>query len=151
MNDKLISKFNGPENSPGFLLWKLTNLWQSRIRKALKSLNLTHVQFVLLANIVYVDGQGKQLTAAQLSRFTKVDKVMVSDVVKTLCSKGLIIKKKDARDSRMSYLLPTSDGQSLAQKAIQVVENTDHHFFELDRLPDYIEMTKDLVDKNSTV
>src|SRR3546814_15453085 len=40
-----------PENSPGFLLWQVTNQWQRRLRATLEPLGLTHVQFVLLAGL----------------------------------------------------------------------------------------------------
>ena len=38
-----------PEDSPGFLLWHVTLRWQRDIAAALAPLDLTHVQFVLLA------------------------------------------------------------------------------------------------------
>ena len=39
-----------PQNSPGFLLWHVTLRWQRDIAAALAPLDLTHVQFVLLAS-----------------------------------------------------------------------------------------------------
>jgi hypothetical protein len=38
-----------PNDSPGFLLWHATLRWQRGVARALKPLELTHVQFVLLA------------------------------------------------------------------------------------------------------
>lgn len=141
-------QFDGPENSPGFLLWKLTNLWQSKIRKVLKILNLTHVQFVLLANIVYLNRQKQNMTAAELSRHTKIDKMMISDVTKTLEAKGFIMKEKSDDDSRISFLIPTDKGKQLAYKAIEVVEIADKLFFQSDELQDYISITKNLISLN---
>jgi hypothetical protein len=38
-----------PNESPGFLLWHARLRWQRDIAQALAPLDLTHVQFVLLA------------------------------------------------------------------------------------------------------
>jgi hypothetical protein len=38
-----------PDKSPGFLLWQVTLRWQRKVTIALAPLDLTHVQFVLLA------------------------------------------------------------------------------------------------------
>ncbi len=51
MTAKAHSEFSYPEESPGFLLWQVSNLWQKLQRKALSQLNLTHVQFALLSGI----------------------------------------------------------------------------------------------------
>jgi hypothetical protein len=39
------------EDSSGFLLWQVTNLWQREIKKALEPYGITHSQFVLMASI----------------------------------------------------------------------------------------------------
>ena len=48
----LATEYEAAEDSPGLLLWQVTNRWQSAQRAALKPLGLTHVQFVLLASLV---------------------------------------------------------------------------------------------------
>ena len=45
--------FKKAEDSPGLLLWQLTNQWQQQQRKALRPLGLTHPQFVALAGILW--------------------------------------------------------------------------------------------------
>ena len=51
----LATGFSGPDDSPGFLLWQVTNRWQAAQRAALKPHRLTHVQFVLLATLTWLD------------------------------------------------------------------------------------------------
>ena len=46
--------FEKSEESTGFLMWKVTNLWQREIKKALKKFELTHSQFVLLSSIYWL-------------------------------------------------------------------------------------------------
>lgn len=40
----------GPAGSPGFLLWNVSLSWHREVGSVLKPLDLTHVQFVLLAS-----------------------------------------------------------------------------------------------------
>ena len=51
-SSKAVFGFESPDDSPGFLLWQVTNLWQRRIRAALEPLGLTHVQFVFVAGAI---------------------------------------------------------------------------------------------------
>ncbi len=48
----LRTRFASADQSPGLLLWQVTNRWQAAQRAALAPLGLTHVQFVLLASAV---------------------------------------------------------------------------------------------------
>lgn len=50
---QLATQFLGPQDSPGLLLWQLTNTWQADQWAALKPFDLTHVPFVLLATLTY--------------------------------------------------------------------------------------------------
>src|SRR6185295_17722147 len=86
---KLNTKFNSPKVSPGFLLWQINNKWQSKQRKALKVFGLTHVQFVLLASLVWASDE-VSFTQKQLAEHAKTDVMMTSQVLRTLERKGLI-------------------------------------------------------------
>ena len=45
-----VSKFADPgADSPGFVLWKLTQRWQRAVADALEPLGVTQTQFVILA------------------------------------------------------------------------------------------------------
>lgn len=39
-----------PSASPGLLMWRATLAWRRQVAAALRPLDLTHVQFVLLAS-----------------------------------------------------------------------------------------------------
>lgn len=43
--------FDKPEDSPGFLLWQTTMIWQRQIKKALEQYNVSHAQFVIIATL----------------------------------------------------------------------------------------------------
>ena len=57
-----------PGESPGFLLWHTTLRWQRDIAAALAPLDLTHVQFVLLACAWWLNNQGEHPNQLALAR-----------------------------------------------------------------------------------
>jgi DNA-binding MarR family transcriptional regulator len=118
-----------PQTSPGFLLWKTTLAWQRQVTAALAPLDLTHVQFVLLACAWWLGSQGEQPSQARLAEQAGTDVKMTSQVVRTLERKGLLERAVDPSDSRARRLAPTARGAALAPRAIQAVEEVDRRFF----------------------
>jgi DNA-binding MarR family transcriptional regulator len=118
-----------PNDSPGFLLWHATLRWQRGIASALAPLDLTHVQFVLLASTWWLNGQGEHPTQIALAAQAGTDVKMTSQVARSLERKGLIERHVDAADTRARRLHVTSRGARLAKRAIEVVEQVDAGFF----------------------
>ena len=79
-----------PEQSSGFLLWQVTNLWQREIKKALHPYGITHSQFVLMASIHWLTLHKQEVTQIILSSHTKIDPMTTSTVLRTLLQKNLI-------------------------------------------------------------
>ncbi|MFJ7932505.1 MarR family winged helix-turn-helix transcriptional regulator [Peribacillus sp. NPDC096448] len=129
MSNFLDSNYENPIDSPGFLLWQVTNLWQKKIKSKLKTLDLTHVQFVLLAACSVLDDTNEQITQSVLSQFTKTDVMMTSQVLRTLENKGLVERKIHPNDTRAKVLHVTDKGRALAKEANIIVEDTDKKFF----------------------
>lgn len=127
--DPLDSAFKTPAESPGFLLWQVTNLWQRRQRAALKEVDLTHVQFVLLASLTWLTRAGAEVSQVQLAQSAQVDVMMTSQITRTLAEKGLITRAAHPRDTRANLLQTTARGQQVARRAIRLVEGVDREFF----------------------
>lgn len=122
--------FKRAEDSPGFSLWQLTNQWQRLQRQALAKLGVTHVQFVILASVLWLSSTSEDsVTQIQISEFTKTDKMMVSDVVKILLNKKLLRRAPHEKDGRAHSLTLTPKGKNLILKAVAVVEKIDKDFF----------------------
>jgi DNA-binding MarR family transcriptional regulator len=119
-----------PGDSPGFLLWHATLRWQRGITAALTPLNLTHVQFVLLACAWWLNNRGEHPNQLTLARQAGTDVKMTSQVLRTLEDKGLIEREIDPADTRAKRLRVTSSGADLAPRAIAAVEQVDAHFFQ---------------------
>lgn len=118
-----------PEESSGFLLWQVTNLWQREIKKALEQYNITHSQFVLIASIHWFTLHKQEVTQIILSAHTKIDPMTTSTVLRTLEQKKMIIRQEHATNTRAKIVVLTETGTEIAKKAIVTVEKFDKNFF----------------------
>jgi DNA-binding MarR family transcriptional regulator len=118
-----------PEESIGFMLWQVTNLWQREIKKALEQYGLTHSQFVLLASIHWLTLNEQNVTQIVLSNHTKIDPMTTSTVLRTLQTKGLVQRKEHETDTRAKTVGLTELGLRNIKPAIKTVEEFDKLFF----------------------
>ena len=124
-----IFKHKTPSESTGFLLWKMNNLWQREIRKTLKKYDLTHTQFVILATTVWLSDRKSDLTQVEIANQIEIDKMLTSNVLRTLEKNGLLERAEHKTDTRAKTIRPTKKGTELLQKAVREVENFDDQFF----------------------
>lgn len=129
MRDDNPFKVAKAEDSSGFLLWRVTNLWQREIKKALEPYGLTHSQFVLMASIHWLVLQQREVTQVLLSGHTKIDPMTTSTVLRTLQVKGLVQRQEHLTDTRAKTVALTTSGKKLIAGAIKTVEAFDHEFF----------------------
>ncbi|GAB3394527.1 MarR family transcriptional regulator [Humibacter soli] len=120
----------GPGESPGFLLWRVTGAWQRAMASALTPLDLTHVQFVLLACAWWLGGSGELPNQARVAAQAGADVKMASEVFARLVAKGLLTREPDPSDSRAKVVRVTAEGERIARRAVAVVEEADARFFE---------------------
>jgi DNA-binding MarR family transcriptional regulator len=118
-----------PGHSPGFLLWHATLRWQREVAAALAPLDLTHVQFVLLASTWWLNEHDGHPNQAEVAEFAGTDVKMTSQVIRGLEHKGLLGREVDPADTRARRLRVTRRGASLAPRAIEAVERVDARFF----------------------
>jgi DNA-binding MarR family transcriptional regulator len=117
------------EDSSGFLLWQVTNLWQREIRKALEKYDLTHSQYVLMASIHWLALQKQDVTQILLSSHTKIDPMTTSTVLRTLQKKGLVQRQEHTTDTRAKTVGLTVSGKKIIKQAVVTVESFDRTFF----------------------
>ena len=147
MPDAFPSQFDTPDQSPGFLLWQVANDWQRRTRLALKTLALTHVQFVLLASTAWLNQTSQPVTQIRLASYAHLDIMMTSQVLRTLEIKGLLERASHPTDTRAKSIRLTETGQSLLTRALPLVEETDRLFFDSlgDNRPRWVDLLKSLL------
>jgi DNA-binding MarR family transcriptional regulator len=125
---RLASEHESADDSTGLLLWQVTNRWQAAQRAALKPFDLTHVQFVLLASLTWLDAGGP-VTQRQLADHAVTDPMMTSQVLRVLEGRGLIERAAHPDDKRAWSLAATNAGAKLANRANAAVEACDRAFF----------------------
>jgi len=130
MTGDLETSYLDADASPGLALWRVTNGWQRRVRAALAPHDLTHVQYVLLASLTWMD-RTEPVTQRQLADHARIDVMMTSQVLRTLESKGLVTRGRHPTDGRAVTLAPTPVGVALANRATRDVEAADSRYFEV--------------------
>lgn len=125
-----ITPFERPEDSPGFILWRLSNTWQRAIRAALAPHGLTHVQFVLLATLSWLESHDwEPITQRKLADHADTDVMMTSQVVRALEKAGYIARQAHPTDTRALVVTVTDAGRKKVQEALPDVEAVDRAFF----------------------
>ena len=125
---RLATEHESADDSTGLLLWQVTNRWQAAQRAALKPFDLTHVQFVLLASLTWLDADGP-VTQRQLADHAVTDPMMTSQVLRVLEARGLVERAVHPDDKRAWSLTATTAGVKLANRANAAVEACDREFF----------------------
>jgi DNA-binding MarR family transcriptional regulator len=64
-----------------------------------------------------------------LARYSKLDVIMTSQVLRTLESRGLLLRHSHPTDTRAKVLELTQSGRDLVVAAIPIVEGVDDTFF----------------------
>lgn len=128
MSARFETAYPDADSSPGLALWRVTNSWQRAIRAALAPFCLTHVQFVLLASLTWIDAAAP-VTQRELAAYARTDPMMTSQVLRALETKGLITRAAHPDDARARALSPTADGAALANSANAAVEAADAAYF----------------------
>ncbi|MEU4215203.1 MarR family transcriptional regulator [Actinoplanes sp. NPDC026623] len=124
----LATAHSGADDSPGLLLWQVTNRWQAAQRATLKPFDLTHVQFVLLATLTYLQASGP-VTQKALAGMAATDPMMTSQVLRTLEGRDLVHRPAHPADRRARAVAVTEAGRDLANRAVVAVEACDAAFF----------------------
>ncbi|SKA95749.1 transcriptional regulator, MarR family [Agreia bicolorata] len=128
MPGDLDTQYPDAQSSLGLALWRATNAWQKHIRAALAPHDLTHVQYVLLASLTWMD-RTEPVSQRHLAQHAELDVMMTSQVLRTLEAKGYIRREPHPDDRRAIALHPTPRGIELANMATQDVESADTAYF----------------------
>jgi DNA-binding MarR family transcriptional regulator len=140
-----VTRFaGGPSDSPGFLLWRATMRWQRALAAALAPLDLTHVQFVLLACAWWSTEAGDRPNQVQLAGLAGIDVKMTSEVVRRLEAKQLLRRVADPSDARSKVIEVTPAGADAARRSIEIVEAADAEFFAAAEEPRLVALLRSL-------
>lgn len=129
MTQDNIFSFKQPEDNPGYLLWQVSMSWQLQMKKGLDLVDLTLTQFVLLAALHWLTREGDVVHQNDIATHAGLDKMTTSKVLRTLQTKGFVVRSEDQRDTRAKIIRLTDTGLVALKKANRIVEQTDKAFF----------------------
>ena len=107
---------------------RVYNKWHFTIKQALKELNLTHPQFVILASLAYLSQHDNEVTQVMISKLSGIDVMTVSQILSLLEKRGFVERKEPSRVTRAKTVL-LIEGGAILQKAVPLVEEIDEIFF----------------------
>jgi len=120
----------GPFASPGFHLWHASLRWTQEIARALTPLSLTHTQFFVLGAVSWLTKlRGAPPKQREVAEFAQLDKVMTSQVARSLQAEGMLDRSDDPEDSRAWRISVTPKGQKAFAEAVGLVRAVDAQFF----------------------
>lgn len=128
INFKEISVHDTPDRSPGFLLWHVSTAWRGSIELMLKSIGLTHPQFVILATLGWLTRKADRVNQALIGKMAGLDPNTVSQIIRGLEQKELIMREKSS-DKRAKNPILTIKGANILKRAMPAVETKDAEFF----------------------
>ena len=121
--------FEQPKDSPGFLLWQTTMIWQRRIRDALEPFGISHSQFVIMAILMWFEEHDYDAVQVSIVDWSKLDKMTVSLALKKLAALRLVKRAEHKIDTRAKRVALTDKGRTLISKLVPIVESIDAEFF----------------------
>ncbi|EKE43950.1 hypothetical protein OCGS_1931 [Oceaniovalibus guishaninsula JLT2003] len=124
-----LSSFPGPQDSPGFTLWRDFTRWQRSLNAALKPLDLTQPRFAVLAVCGWLTRDGRDITQQDVVDFLGMDRMHISQIASRLDRDGLILRRASRTDLRAKVLRITPAGHDTLARAMPLVETHDRAFF----------------------
>ena len=133
------------KNQRGLLFIRSYHKWHGLIKNKLRTIDLTHPQFVVLPTLAALLRQQEWVSQTDIARFSDMDVMTVSQIIRLLVKKGLIIREVHPKDSRANIILLTDMGLQKVNQALPLVEGIDQAFF--GKLEDKTEILNQLLIK----
>lgn len=112
----------------GYLIWRISKIWQRGKLKILDEFGLTGPQLELLGAIYHLKKLNTETTQIVLSQVTDIDPMTTSTILRNLQKKGLIDRKESKTDTRARIVEITQQGTDISTKAILKVKEAQEIF-----------------------
>ena len=133
------------KKSTGLLFIRSYHKWHGLIKNKLRTIDLTHPQFVVLTTLAALLRQQEWVSQTDIARFSDMDVMTISQIIRLLVKKGLIMREVHPKDSRANIILLTKQGLQKVNQALPLVEGIDQAFF--GKLEDKTEILNQLLIK----
>ena len=118
-----------PHRAVGFVMWRVVHRYQREVDQALRALNLTHLQFVILALTGWAACAGGPVTQSALAALGDIHPMQVSHVLRILERKGLIGRTPSPRNSLAKHVAITARGVGVLRDALPIVIDVQARLF----------------------
>jgi DNA-binding MarR family transcriptional regulator len=120
---------NEADDSPGFLLWKITVLWQQTLAGVLADFGITQTQYAILASLRWFEERHQPASQTHLTEHAKLEKMTLSKAIRRLEDDGLVKRAQSLSDGRATQVRFTAKGRKITEAAIVAIEEADEAFF----------------------
>ena len=117
------------EIKTGLLLWKVSNLWQNKLRNVLQQFSLTINEFLVLETLHHLKNSKINITQVYLSKSSGIDISVISVVLKSLNKKILVYKQSD-KDNRKNIIKLTNKSIALLKNILPLTNEAEKNFFD---------------------
>ena len=117
------------KKSTGLLFIRTYHKWHGLIKNKLRTIDLTHPQFVVLTTLAALLRQQEWVSQTHIAQFSDMDVMTVSQIIRLLVKKELIMREAHPKDSRANIILLTDTGLQKVNQALPLVEGIDQAFF----------------------
>jgi MarR family transcriptional regulator, organic hydroperoxide resistance regulator len=124
-----------PENAVGFVLWRVMHRYQREIDRVLLPLNLTHLQFTVLAIAAWLSRDGNPVIQTEVAKAGAVHPMQISHMLKALSDKRMIERARDDGDIRAKRVQVTDMGIQALRHSLPLVIDVQRRMFGNQGLP----------------
>ncbi len=124
-----------PENAVGFVLWRVVHHYVRELDRVLSPIDLTHLQFTVLAMTAWMARSGEPVTQITLARFGDIHPMQVSQVLKALGAKGMVARPRSTIDTRAKRIEVTEAGVAALKRAMPLAIAVQERLFGKDGAP----------------
>lgn len=116
------------ERKIGLLIWQLSNLWQSKLRKILKDYKLTLNEYLILESISDLSENQNELSQNRISIIAGID-ISVASVTFKLLENKKLIARRTKKDNRKKIVEMLANGINLHNKVKPLILKEELNIF----------------------
>jgi len=102
-------------------MWRIVHRYQREVDRALRPLDLTHLQFVVLTLVAWQARAGEKANQAALAKFGDIHPMQLSNMLKALEQKGAILRTPAPSNALAKCVEITPAGIVALRKALPIV------------------------------
>jgi len=121
--------FPNPKEKLGYLFWQINMQWVRRVNQLVSEFDMTHTQLITLIATKWLSTKQDEVIQQDVVETIKIDRMLVSKMVKKNVAAGLMIKKSSEKDSRVNVLKITKGGQDKIVQVLPVMLKAEQEFY----------------------